>query len=70
VSGSHVIEATYSGSSTFASSTGSVTVNVGGSGGGSNGGTFTLAATNVTVPKTALAPRRSLLPRRIHTRVR
>jgi subtilase family serine protease len=43
VSGSHVIEATYSGSSTFASSTGSVTVNVGGSGGGSNGGTFTLA---------------------------
>jgi subtilase family serine protease len=48
-SGSHVIEATYSGNSTLASSTGSVTVNVGGSSGGSSGGTFTLSATNVTV---------------------
>jgi subtilase family serine protease len=47
--GAHVIEATYSGDSAFASSTGSVTVNVGGSGGGSSGGSFTLAATNVTV---------------------
>jgi subtilase family serine protease len=47
--GAHVIEATYSGDSTFASSRGSVTVNVGGTGGGSSGGTFTLAATNVTV---------------------
>jgi len=47
--GAHVIEATYSGDSAFASSTGSVTVNVGGSGGGPSGGTFTLAATNVTV---------------------
>jgi len=46
-SGTHVIKATYSGTSTFASSTGSVTVNVGGSGSGS--GSFTLSATNVTV---------------------
>lgn len=38
VSGAHVIEATYSGDSTFAHSTGSVTVNVGGSGGGGGGG--------------------------------
>jgi subtilase family serine protease len=49
VAGAHVIEATYSGDTTFASSAGSVTVNVGGSGGGSSGGTFTLSATNVTV---------------------
>jgi subtilase family serine protease len=48
-SGSHVIEATYSGNATFASSTGSVTVDVGGSSSGSSGGTFTVSATNVTV---------------------
>jgi Bacterial Ig-like domain (group 3) len=46
--GSHVIEATYSGNSTFGSSTGSVTVNVGGSSTGSSGGTFAVSATNVT----------------------
>ena len=45
--GTHVIEATYSGDSTFASSTGSVTVNVGGSGGG--GGSGGSASTTVTV---------------------
>ncbi|HZP04611.1 MAG TPA: hypothetical protein VFB43_06910 [Terracidiphilus sp.] len=44
-----MIEAMYSGDSVFASSTGSVTVNVGGSGGGSSGGSFTLSATNVAV---------------------
>lgn len=48
VPGSHVIEATYSGDSTFASSTGSVSVSVGGAGSG-GGGSFTLSATNVTV---------------------
>ena len=48
VAGAHVIEATYSGDTTFASSAGSVTVSVGGSG-SSSGGTFTLSATNVTV---------------------
>lgn len=48
-SGAHVITATYSGDATFASSSGSVTVNVGGSSGTSSSGTFTLAATNVTV---------------------
>lgn len=47
--GSHVIVATYSGDSVFAGSTGSVTVDVGGSSGSSSPGTFTLAATNVTV---------------------
>ena len=47
--GAHVIEATYLGDSAFASSTGSLTVNVGGSGGGASVGSFTLAATNVTV---------------------
>ena len=48
-SGSHVITATYSGDSTFASSSGSVTVSVGGSSSGSSGGTFTLSAGNITV---------------------
>jgi subtilase family serine protease len=48
-SGAHVIAAKYSGDSTFASSEGSITVNVSGSGGGSSGGSFTLSATNVTV---------------------
>jgi len=48
-SGAHVINATYSGDSTFASSTGSVTVDVGGSSGTSTSGSFTLSATNVTV---------------------
>lgn len=48
-SGAHVIEVTYSGDSTFASSTGSLAVDVGGSSGSSGGGTFTLAATNVTI---------------------
>lgn len=49
VSGSHVIEATYSGDVTFAASTGSVTVDVGGVSGNSSVGSFTLAATNLTV---------------------
>lgn len=44
--GSHVITATYSGDSTFAGSTGTLVVTVGGS---SNSGSFTLSATNVTV---------------------
>ena len=48
VSGAHVIEATYSGDSTFAHSAGSVTVNVGGSGGG-GGGSGGSASTSVTV---------------------
>lgn len=48
-SGAHVITATYSGDATFASSSGSLTVNVGGSSGTSSGGSFTLTATNVTV---------------------
>jgi subtilase family serine protease len=42
--GSHVITATYSGDSTYASSTGSLALNVGGS-----SGSFSLAATNLTV---------------------
>ena len=42
--GSHVITATYSGDSTFAASTGTLTVTV-----GASTGTFTLAATNLTV---------------------
>lgn len=46
-SGAHVIKAIYSGDSVFASSAGSVTVNVGGS--GSSSGTFSISATNVTV---------------------
>lgn len=48
VSGTHVIEATYSGDSIFAQSTGSVTVNVGGSGGG-GGGSGGSASTSVAV---------------------
>jgi subtilase family serine protease len=48
-SGEQVIKATYSGDSTFASSTGSVTVDVGGSGGSSSPGAFTLSATDLTV---------------------
>ncbi len=47
-SGTHVIQGKYSGDSTFAASTGSVPVNVGGSG-GSGSGTFTLSAANITV---------------------
>jgi subtilase family serine protease len=46
-SGSHVITATYSGDSTFAASTGTVMVTVGGTSTNSSG-TFTLAATNIT----------------------
>lgn len=42
--GSHVITATYSGDSTFAASTGTLTVTV-----GASTGTFTVAATNLTV---------------------
>jgi hypothetical protein len=48
-SGAHVIKATYSGNSTYASSTGSLTVNVGDTSGTSSSGSFTLSATNVTV---------------------
>jgi hypothetical protein len=48
-SGAHVVTATYSGDSTFAPSSGIVTVNVSGSSGTSSNGSFTLAATNVTV---------------------
>ncbi|MDI3256086.1 MAG: protease pro-enzyme activation domain-containing protein [Bacillota bacterium] len=47
--GAHIITATYSGDSTFAPSSGSLTVNVGGSSGTSSSGSFTLSATNVTV---------------------
>jgi subtilase family serine protease len=47
-SGSHVIQATYSGDSTYAGSTGSIVLNVGGSS-GSGGGSFTLSATNLSV---------------------
>jgi hypothetical protein len=46
--GSHVIEATYSGDSTYAASTGTVTVTVGTSTSSSTE-TFTLSATNLTV---------------------
>jgi hypothetical protein len=45
--GSHIIKASYSGDSTFAASTGTLVLTVGGS--GSSGETFTIAATNVTV---------------------
>ena len=45
--GEHVIVATYSGDGTFAASTGTTTVNVGGT--LPSGGTFTTAATNVSV---------------------
>ena len=44
--GSHIIKATYAGDSTFAASTSTLLVTVGG---GSSSGSFTLAATNVTV---------------------
>jgi hypothetical protein len=47
-SGNHVIQATYSGDSTYAGSTGSIVLNVGGSS-GSGSGTFTLSATNLSV---------------------
>jgi hypothetical protein len=47
-SGNHVIQATYSGDSTYAGSTGSMVLNVGGSS-GSGTGTFTLSATNLSV---------------------
>jgi hypothetical protein len=47
--GAHVITATYSGDSTYAESTGTVTVSVGGSTTTTSSGTFALAATNVTV---------------------
>lgn len=46
-SGSHVITAIYSGNSTYAGSTGTVTMTVGGTSTRSSG-TFTLAATNIT----------------------
>jgi hypothetical protein len=45
--GSHIIKASYSGDSTFAASTGTLVLTVGGS--SSSGETFTIAATNVTV---------------------
>jgi subtilase family serine protease len=47
-SGEHVITATYSGDSVFAGSTGTLTVDVGGSS-SSSSGSFTLAATDLTV---------------------
>ncbi|MDT7815582.1 MAG: hypothetical protein QOJ42_5498, partial [Acidobacteriaceae bacterium] len=47
-SGNHVIQATYSGDSTYAGSTGSIVLNVGVSS-GSGSGTFTLSATNLSV---------------------
>jgi hypothetical protein len=47
-SGNHVIQATYSGDSAYAGSTGSLVLNVGGSS-GSGSGTFTLSATNLSV---------------------
>jgi hypothetical protein len=47
-SGNHVIQATYSGDSTYAGSSGSLILNVGGSS-GSGSGTFTLSATNLSV---------------------
>jgi subtilase family serine protease len=48
-SGSHVIVATYSGDSTYAGSTGSVTVTVGSTSTSSGSKTFALSATNVSV---------------------
>ncbi|ACO33608.1 MAG TPA: peptidase S53 [Acidobacterium sp.] len=48
-SGSHVIEATYSGDSIFAGSSGSITVDVGGVNGSTSPGTFTVSASNLTV---------------------
>ncbi|WP_254061550.1 protease pro-enzyme activation domain-containing protein [Granulicella sp. L60] len=47
-SGNHVIQASYSGDSTYAGSQASLVVNVGGTS-GSGSATFTLAATNLTV---------------------
>jgi Pro-kumamolisin, activation domain/Bacterial Ig-like domain (group 3) len=47
-SGSHVVQATYSGDATYAGSTGSIVLNVGGSS-GSGSGTFTLSATNLSI---------------------
>jgi hypothetical protein len=47
-SGNHLIQATYSGDSTYAGSTGSIVLNVGGSS-SSGSGTFTLSATNLSV---------------------
>jgi hypothetical protein len=47
-SGNHVIQATYSGDSNYAGSTGSMVLNVGGSS-GSGSGTFTLSATSLSV---------------------
>ncbi len=51
--GSHVIQASYSGDATFAASTGSVSVTVAGS---TSGGTFTLAATNISVAQGSSGP--------------
>ena len=48
-SGAHVIFAQYSGDSTFAASSGTVVLDVGGTSGTSSSGTFTLAATDLTV---------------------
>jgi subtilase family serine protease len=48
-SGAHVITAKYSGDSKFASSTGTVTVDVGGTSGTSSTSSFALSATNMTV---------------------
>jgi hypothetical protein len=47
VGGSHIIAVTYSGDSTYASSTGSIELNVGGT--PPSTGTYTIAATNVSV---------------------
>ncbi|GGG92464.1 protease pro-enzyme activation domain-containing protein [Silvibacterium dinghuense] len=47
--GDHTIVATYSGDSTYAASTGSLVVDVGGTTSTSSNGSFTLSATNVTV---------------------
>jgi subtilase family serine protease len=51
-SGNHVIQATYSGDSTYAGSTGSIVLNVGGSS-SSGSGTFTLSATNLSVAQSS-----------------
>jgi subtilase family serine protease len=51
-SGNHVIQATYSGDSTYAGSTGSVVLSVGGSS-SSGSGTFTLSATNLSVAQSS-----------------
>jgi Pro-kumamolisin, activation domain/Bacterial Ig-like domain (group 3) len=49
-SGNHVIQATYSGDSVYAGSTGTLVLDVGGSS-GSGRGSFTLSATNLTIPQ-------------------